>query len=105
MNNCNIEDFKKDVNEILVKNALSEKGMGSEDDVKQMKHDLGVRFGLQVYSCEGFNEYKLDNELLMGLQVFGAVQMDYGFPKLLIEDPQNPNSEVEIPIIDPTEQL
>ncbi|PQP01778.1 hypothetical protein C5614_00425 [Massilia phosphatilytica] len=105
MDNYDIEIFQQDIDLILVKNALCDEGMASEDEVDDLKLDLGRRLGQQVYACDGFNDYTLDRERLTELEVLGTVQAGSGFPKLLVEDPQNPDNEVEIPIIDPTEQL
>lgn len=105
LDNYDKEIYQQDIDEILEKNALCEEGMGSEDEVDELIRDLGRRLGLEVYQCDGFNDYTLDRERLAELGVLGTVLTGSGFPTLLVEDPQKTDNEVEIPIIDPTEQL
>lgn len=104
MDSVDVESIEKDIKEILEANDRSMNGTGSEDVVDELKFDLGERLGLQVYVCDGPNDFTLDKELLAELQTFGALEGGRFSPTLVIEDPKNPENQVEVKIIDPTDQ-
>lgn len=106
MDNYDLESIEEDIRNILASNARSMNGTGSEDEVDDLVRELGERLGLLVYVCDGPNEYELDRDLLARLDGIrlGTIEMTYGSPTLRIEDPRNPENQLEIKIIDPTEQ-
>jgi len=106
MDSVDIQNFEEQIEEIQASHALSTEGKGSEDTVDDLKRQLGENLGLMVYQCGGDNEYELDRDALNEIENagLGTVEMKYGFPRLIIENPANPDDQIEVPIVDPTEQ-
>lgn len=106
MDRVDIENLEGIIEEILASHERSKNGTGSEDTVEDLKNDLGIRLGLHTHICNDFNDYSLNHEAVQELEDvgLGTVKFDYGSPKLIIENPENPEDQIEVPIIDPTEQ-
>lgn len=106
MDSVDIENLEEAIEEILASHERSKNGTGSEDTVADLTRELGVCLGRHTHTCDGPNDFSLDREAVQQLEDvgLGTVKFDYGFPKLIIGNPDDPEVQIEVPIIDPTKQ-
>lgn len=104
MYSFDIQDFEKSIADIWASLKSKRSGIGSQDNVEDLTRKLGVLLGDCAYPQEGPNDCELDHTVLQEFQDagLGAVPSNHFFPRLIIVNPDDPDDEIEVPIIKPT---
>ncbi|MDR9837094.1 MULTISPECIES: hypothetical protein [Herbaspirillum] len=99
-----IEDLQDDIQEVLEIKADVAADKASEDKLYDAVSDLGKRLGSGYFECVDYNTFVPRQGARREFGALGTVTGSELDPKLVIEDPDDPENPLIVAIANPTKQ-
>lgn len=99
-----IEDLQDDIQDVLEIKADVAADKASQDTLDAAVSDLEKRLGTAFFGCDGYNDFAPRPGARREFGALGTVTGSKLDPKLVIEDPDDPENPLIVAIANPTKQ-